>query len=325
MEFYLAPMEGLTGHIVRNAFHHNFNQIDKYYTPFIPAAKGMSKKIERDIHPDNNKGIKVIPQIMSNKADEVIHLGKQLREYGYDEININFGCPSGTVSSKKRGSGFLAYPDEMEAFLDDLFSRIDIKISIKTRVGYTDDNDWKRIAEIYSRYPICELTVHPRIRTDFYKPILRLNDFAIAVDTINQKQTPLCYNGDIVDKESFFRISEQFSTVERFMIGRGLIARPGLIMDIKGELTDMEDYRKRLRAYHDEIVNEYQQLYQGQKDTLYRMKEHWSYLHNNFHDCDKYLKKIKKSQNLTEYGLIVNAIFNDCDIKMGEFTHIKSY
>ena len=213
----------------------------------------------------------------------------------------------------------------MEAFLDDLFSRVDIKISIKTRVGYTDDKDWKRIAEIYSRYPICELTVHPRIRTDFYKPILRLEDFAIAVDTINQKQTSLCYNGDIVDNESFLKISQQFPTIDRFMIGRGLIARPGLIMDIKGQITNMEDYRKRLRAYHDEIVNEYQNLYQGQKDTLYRMKEHWSYLHNNFHDCDKYLKKIKKSQNLNEYGIIVNAIFNECDIKLGEFTHIKSY
>lgn len=323
MEFYLAPMEGLTGHIVRNAFHHNFNQIDKYYTPFIPAAKGMSKKIERDIHPDNNKGIKVIPQIMSNRADEVIHLGKQLEKYGYDEININFGCPSGTVSSKKRGSGFLAYPDEMEAFFEELFSKVDFKISVKTRVGYTDDKDWEKIADIYSRYPIDELTVHPRIRTDFYKPILRLEDFEIAVNKINQKQTALCYNGDIVDTESFNKIHERFTSVERFMIGRGLIARPGLIMDIKGELNDLEDYRKRLRAYHDEIVEQYNILYQGQKDTLFRMKEHWSYLCNNFYDCDKLLKKIKKSQNLTDYGIAVNEIFKGCEIKMSEFTHQK--
>ena len=130
MKFFLAPMQGLTGYTVRNAFHHNFDYIDKYYTPFIPAAKRMNAKIKRDIDPVNNDGITLIPQAMSIVADEVIDLHRQLVPYGYDEININLGCPSGTVVSKKRGSGILAYPDMLDSFLDELYTKADYKAKV---------------------------------------------------------------------------------------------------------------------------------------------------------------------------------------------------
>ena len=152
MKFFLAPMQGLTGYIVRNAFHHHFDYIDKYYTPFIPAAKRMNAKIKRDIDPVNNDGITLIPQAMSIVADEVIDLHRQLVPYGYDEINVNLGCPSGTVVSKKRGSGILAYPDMLDSFLDELYTKADFPVSIKTRVGFNDDDVcrhnvgyWKRV------------------------------------------------------------------------------------------------------------------------------------------------------------------------------------
>lgn len=169
MKFFLAPMQGLTGYTVRNSFHHHFDYIDKYYTPFIPAAKRMNAKIKRDIDPINNDGITLIPQAMSIVADEVIDLHRQLVPYGYDEINVNLGCPSGTVVSKKRGSGILAYPDMLDSFLDELYTKADFPVSIKTRVGFNDDELWPRLIEIYSKYPISELTVHPRVQKDFIK------------------------------------------------------------------------------------------------------------------------------------------------------------
>ena len=181
MKFFLAPMQGLTGYIVRNAFHHHFDYIDKYYTPFIPAAKRMNAKIKRDIDPVNNDGITLIPQAMSIVADEVIDLHRQLAPYGYDEINVNLGCPSGTVVSKKRGSGILAYPDMLDSFLDELYTKADFPVSIKTRVGFNDDELWPKLIEIYSKYPISELTVHPRVQKDFYKNTPRMDDFALAV------------------------------------------------------------------------------------------------------------------------------------------------
>ena len=160
MKFFLAPMQGLTGYTVRNAFHHHFDYIDKYYTPFIPAAKRMNAKIKRDIDPVNNDGITLIPQAMSIVADEVIDLHRQLVPYGYDEINVNLGCPSGTVVSKKRGSGILAYPDMLDSFLDELYAKADFPVSIKTRVGFNDDELWPRLIEIYSKYPISDTHAH---------------------------------------------------------------------------------------------------------------------------------------------------------------------
>ena len=180
MIFSLAPMEGLTGYIVRNAFHHNFDFIDKYYTPFIPAAKRMNSKIKRDLDPSNNEGITLIPQAMSILADEVISLHEQLKPYGYNEININLGCPSGTVVSKKRGSGILAYPDMLFSFLDDLFKNADFPVSIKTRTGFDDDILWPEIIDIYKNFPIKDLIIHPRVRKDLYKGSIRLDDFEIG-------------------------------------------------------------------------------------------------------------------------------------------------
>ena len=208
MKFFLAPMQGLTGYTVRNAFHHHFDYIDKYYTPFIPAAKRMNAKIKRDIDPVNNDGITLIPQAMSIVADEVIDLHSQLVPYGYDEINVNLGCPSGTVVSKKRGSGILAYPDMLDSFLDELYTKADFPVSIKTRVGFNDDELWPRLIEIYSKYPISELIVHPRVQKDFYKNTPRMDDFALAMQKINPDKTTLCYNGDITDTNSFKALTD---------------------------------------------------------------------------------------------------------------------
>lgn len=214
MKFFLAPMQGLTGYTVRNAFHHHFDYIDKYYTPFIPAAKRMNAKIKRDIDPVNNDGITLIPQAMSIVADEVIDLHRQLVPYGYDEINVNLGCPSGTVVSKKRGSGILAYPDMLDSFLDDLYTKADFPVSIKTRVGFNDDELWPRLIEIYSKYPISELTVHPRVQKDFYKNTPRMDDFALAMQKINPDKTTLCYNGDITDTNSFKALTDCFPDID---------------------------------------------------------------------------------------------------------------
>lgn len=320
MEFSLAPMEGITGYVTRNAFHNNFDYIDKYYTPFIPAAKRMSKKIIRDIHPDNNKGMHLIPQIMSNKVDEVLDLGRQLEAYGYKEMNINLGCPSGTVVGKKRGSGFLTVPDELDRFLDELYSKTDMTISIKTRIGFNSEDEWPDILDIYSKYPIPELIIHPRIQKDFYKNTPRLDAFAKAVEAIDSNTTRLCYNGDITDKEYFDMICNKFSSIESFMIGRGLYSCPGLISFIDTSRIDtslsVEDtYRKKLRAFHDDIINGYLDDFSSPKDAMFHMKEIWSYLRLSFDDSDKYWKKIKKAQYLDEYNVAVNAIFNHCPIK----------
>ena len=303
MKFFLAPMQGLTGYIVRNAFHHHFDYIDKYYTPFIPAAKRMNAKIKRDIAPVNNDGITLIPQAMSIVADEVIDLHRQLVPYGYDEINVNLGCPSGTVVSKKRGSGILAYPDMLDSFLDELYTKADFPVSIKTRVGFNDDELWPKLIEIYSKYPISELTVHPRVQKDFYKNIPHMDVFEKALGTGRHK---ICYNGDLTSEEDVRNLSEQFPEVESIMIGRGVLADPAIARKIKG--GDGAD-KAEMRHFHDMLYEAYCEEMSGERTVLYKMKELWFYLASSFTNSRPYAKKIKKAEKCAVYEKIIEELF----------------
>ena len=308
-EIYLAPMEGLTGYIIRNAFHHHFDYIDKYYTPFIPAAKRMNFKIKNDISPDNNAGIIVVPQLMTIIGEEAMDMAHQLRDYGYNEVNINLGCPSGTVVSKGRGSGILADPEKLDHFLEELYSIADMNVTIKTRVGFNDDESWPRLVEIYSKYPISELTIHPRVQKDFYKGAIRLEDFDLAVSAIDQSKTRLVYNGDINSMENFNLIKERYPSINSFMIGRGMFMHPSLAAQIKGVTMEEAEYRQRLKNWHDEILNGYLELFSGERDAIFRMKEIWSYLKDDFEDSNRIWKKIKKAQNVADYKAAISTIF----------------
>lgn len=310
MKIYLAPLEGVTGYIVRNAFAHSFPGIDKYYTPFIPAAKRMNRKVLRDIAAENNLGIHLVPQLMSNRAEEVLDLGHQLQELGYQEININLGCPSGTVVSKKRGSGLLSDLDMLDAFLYSIFEKADFPISVKTRVGFTDDSDWEKLLAIYSRYPLYELTVHPRVRTDFYNGTPRYADFDLAYDhyAAASDNTRLCYNGDIRTRTDYDRLMERYPNLAQIMIGRGLLANPALAMQITGSGTNA-DLLPAFRAFHDEIFDGYSRIFSGERDAMFHMKEIWGYLICSFTDSEKIGKRIRKAQTFPEYLTCVNELF----------------
>lgn len=331
MKFYLAPMEGLTGYVVRNAFYHNFDSFDAYFTPFIPAGKRLHKKMQRDVNPDNNTGLRLIPQILCNHAEDAIELTQILARDGYKNFNMNLGCPSGTVSNKGRGSGFLQYPDELERFLDEIYSHTDFTMSVKTRVGFHDDASWERLVEMYKKYPrMTELIIHPRTQKDFYNGALRMEKFSYAMEQFADSPVPICYNGDINTLEDYIALKEQYPTLDRVMIGRGAFRRPGLINVLRAweeaqssspdastvlhPKLDSEDYRRRLRNFHDEILEHYGEAIGGQKDVLFRMKEIWSYLNESFEDSDKLVKKIKKAQNMDDYRLAVEAIFRDLEL-----------
>lgn len=307
MKYYLAPMEGLTGYVFRRAYHNHFHNIDKYFTPFI-VNKKMSNKEIRDIHPDNNKGMEVVPQIMSNRVDDFLSVTKELTTYGYDTVNLNLGCPSGTVTAKRRGAGFLAVPDQLEEFLAEIYEKSTVKISIKTRIGMKDEGEWERILQIYEKFPIEELIIHPRLQADFYRGGVRMDTYQKAVETIN---VPLCYNGDIDSVEKYEEFCKAFPQTERIMIGRGMIKNPGLIQEIKGEPGMTKEI---LRAFYEELFEGYQEVLCGDKQMLFKMKEIWSYLGQNFTDSEKYMKKIRKANRLSEYEVIVQALFREQEL-----------
>lgn len=302
MKFYMAPMEGLTGYVFRSAYQRHFHNIDRYFTPFINNAK-MNHREVADILPEHNAGMEVIPQILTNRVEDFVAVSKALAEYGYEEVNLNLGCPSGTVVSKGRGSGFLAMPEELDRFLDGIFSRCPLKISIKTRIGKLDAADWEELLAIYEKYPMTELIIHPRIQRDFYKNTPDMEAFAKAEEMSSH---PLCYNGDVFSVEDYERVTKRFPSVERTMLGRGILMNPGLIDEINGKEGVNA---KELRAFHDEVMEGYLAVMSGERNTLFRMKELWSYLGERFPDGEKALKRLRKATRIPEYQAAVLEVF----------------
>lgn len=306
MKFYLAPMEGITGYIYRNAYHKYFHNVDKYFTPFItPHTKRcLNAREKNDILPEHNVGMKVIPQVLTNQAEDFVEIARTLQEYGYDEINLNLGCPSGTVVSRKRGAGFLAYPKELELFLDEIFAKSDMKISIKTRIGKEESWEWEDLLSIYNKYPLEELIVHPRLQVDFYKgkPDWQAYELAEA-----ESKNSLCYNGNIFKVQDYEELLAAFPKTEAVMVGRGAIANPQLISVMQGETAKTD--KAQIKAFHDEVCAGYAQSFSGDRNVLFKMKELWFYMGQIFEDSEAHLKKIKKCQSLSQYQLVVDSLF----------------
>lgn len=313
MKYYLAPMEGITGYIYRNTYEKFFHNIDKYFTPFIVPNNSRSLKTKelRDILPENNEGMNIVPQILTNDSEGFIFTSRKLQQLGYNEINLNLGCPAGTVVSKGRGSGFLAKREELDKFLDEIYKIDDMKISIKTRIGKENPEEFYELIKIYNKYPLEELIIHPRTQKDFYgnKPNLE-----VFKDALSLSNSPVCYNGDIFTKEDYNKLTKAFPEVDTVMLGRGLLSNPGLMNEIK-ENTFID--KKVLKDFHDEIFNTYREVFNEDRNAILRMKELWGYMIYIFSDNKKYAKKIKKSQKISDYNEAVSSLFNDQDIIEG--------
>lgn len=316
MDFYLAPMEGITGHIFRRVFQRYFPAPDKYVTPFISpdGNKILRNKEKRDVLPENNTGMQVIPQIITNRADYFLMVAEYLNsQYGYTEVNLNLGCPSGTVVAKGKGSGFLGRLDELEAFLEEVYDKCSIDVSIKTRVGQTDTESWEEILCLFRKFPVKELTVHPRIQKDFYKGQVRMETFLYAYENWDKA---LCYNGDIFTKESFEERLGSFPRLQAVMLGRGLLQDPYLIGRLRGEeLPSEQTRRETIRGFHEQLMKEYGAVLSCERDLLYKMKELWFYLLASFEDSEKTGKQIRKCEKLSEYYCIVTELFENHRIR----------
>ncbi len=310
MKYYLAPLEGITGYVYRRAYHDYFESFDKYFLPFIAPHmnRSFNSKELNDLIPEHNKGMFAVPQVLTNHAGDFMQIAEELQELGYEEININLGCPSGTVVAKGRGSGFLSRPEEMVAFFDEIFARSTMRISVKTRVGRSGYEDWEKLLEIYNQYPLAELIVHPRIQKDFYRNRPNMDTFAWAAA---HSTNPLCYNGDLFCVSDYEIFCQEYPAVTMTMYGRGIISNPGLLGEIKyGEKLEKE----RLFSFHNRLYADYQELFSGDRNVLFKMKEIWSYMINLFTNPEKYAKKIRKAERACDYEAAVTALFAEQEL-----------
>lgn len=309
MKFYLAPMEGITTYIYRNALHRHYGGADCYYTPFL-SNKVLSSKELRDILPENNKDIKVVPQILTNQAETFLAIAKELQACGYEEVNFNLGCPSGTVVAKKRGAGFLDIPDRLDHFLEEIFAKCPLDISIKTRIGIESEYEWEDILAIYKKYPIKELIIHPRYQKEFYKGTPHVDAFNLAADTLKDSGIPLCYNGDITSVKRYLDLLNKIPPTQAVMLGRGVLANPELFQLLRnGEATlPSTENRSTFKAFHDEILTGYMDYMSGDQPVLFKMKELWSYMGAYVQASDSLLKKVRKVKRISEYKSIIQTI-----------------
>ena len=311
MDIYFAPLEGITGHIFRRAYNgiYGSDSIEKYFSPFLsPAEKcPITPREKRDITPENNEGIYLVPQILTCKSDYFIDATKELKSMGYTEVNLNLGCPSGTVCAKGKGAGFLPETLALQKFLDDIYSYAEsdnMKISVKTRLGYYNPDEFYDLIDIFNAFPISELIVHPRIRTDFYKGEPRREYYAYALE---HSMNPLVYNGNIFTVKDYEDLSGAFgSSLDPVMLGRGLISDPSLADKLKG-VTSETDFVK-LRKLHDTIYHEYQKIMSPDINVLFKMRELWTYWQVLFDGRERDIKKLLKAKKYAEYESIAYSI-----------------
>ena len=311
MIYECAPMEGVTGDLFRQAQAKHFDRADRYYTPFLSttSSRVLAAREMRELDPGHNTGLNVIPQLMGNDPDDFIWMAGAIRDLGYTEVNLNLGCPSGTVTAKKKGAGLLAERELLERMLDGIFAQCPLPISIKTRLGRDSAEEFPALVELYNRYPVTELIVHARIMTQQYAGTPDLDAFGYA---LRHSRAPVCYNGDVFDAPAAERLRAGFPELERIMIGRGLAANPGLLTELTIGRTPTSE---ELRAFHDTLYVLTRARIPDKRAALFRMKEAWRYLGCAFEDPAKPMKAIRKATQPADYEAVIRALFSACPVR----------
>ncbi len=312
MRILFAPMEGFTGYTYRNVHHRFYAGIAEYYTPFLAVRQTRKWKTRerKDIDPANNEGISVIPQLLTNKADDFLWAAESLVSMGYHEINLNLGCPSSTVVTKHKGAGFLDDPEELDAFFSQVFANLPpgLCVSVKTRLGIADSAEMDELLPVFNRYPLKKLIVHPRVRNDFYKGPIHLEAFRMVYEN---SKNPVVYNGDIVTVEDYEKLISAFPDLQEVMIGRGLIRHPDLaerILKIQDPCHETESPLQHFCRFHDSLLSAYENDLKEPNNCLPKMKDLWSLWSMDLPEHERSLKKIKKARTVEEYESAVKSL-----------------
>ena len=306
-----SPLQGFTDFRFRNAFHKHFGGIDTFYSPYIKLNGKLVVKgsYERDILPENNNTLEVIPQIITNDAEEFLFVAKYVQQFGYKELNWNLGCPYPMVAKCGMGSGLIKNTDQIEHILKRVHNETNIIVSMKMRMGYENPTEILDVFPILEQYPIKNIAIHARIGKQLYKGGVDLDSFQKCLDTSKQK---IYYNGDITSVAKFKELQERFPSIDHWMIGRGLIADPFLPSMIKNDTTEYPKNRLEIfEAFHDEIYREYDAYLQGPTPIRMKMLGFWEYFSESFSNPQKTFKKIKKAGNSKNYEAAVKEIFKN--------------
>ena len=305
-----SPLQGFTDFRFRNAFHHYFGGIDTFYAPYIRLDGKMIIKssYQRDLQPENNTTLEVIPQVMTNDADAFLFVVKYIQQLGYKELNWNLGCPYPMVTKQGMGSGLICNPEKINHILERIHNETDVIVSMKMRMGYENPEEILDVFPILDKYPLKNIAIHARIGKQLYKGGVNLEAFQRCVDSTKHK---LYYNGDITTVAKFQEMQDRFPSIDHFMIGRGLIADPFLPSMIKNNTTEYPANRWNIFSeFHDTIYHQYDAALSGPTPIKMKMLGFWEYFSQSFSNPQKTFKKIKKAGNPKAYTQAVTEILN---------------
>ena len=309
-EICLAPLKGVTDAIFRTTYAEFFSGIDVAVAPFLTTVKGPRIKAShlKQVLPENNRQMPVVPQIISKTAANFAFLAEALFDLGYTTVNWNLGCPYPMVAKKGRGSGLLPHPEAVACFLDQALPAMSGRLSIKMRLGRHKAEEIEILLPLFDRYPIESITIHPRTGVQMYTGSPDLDAFEKCL-TLTRHQ--VIYNGDIISKSSFDQLKARFPGVTTWMIGRGVMSDPFLPATIQGQSVDDQERIERFQSFHQAIFSRYQSALFGPSHLLDRMKGLWTYFSNGFNDGRNLRKCIHKTQKVSQYMEVVNRYFND--------------
>jgi tRNA-dihydrouridine synthase B len=306
-----SPLQGFTDFRFRNAFNHYFGGIDTFYAPYIRLNGKMVIKnnYQRDLLPENNTELEVIPQIMTNDADEFLFVVDYIQKLGYKELNWNLGCPYPMVTKRGMGSGLICDPEKINHILDRVHTETDIIVSMKMRMGYEHAEEILDAFPILDNYPLKNIAIHARIGKQLYKGGVNLEAFQRCIENTKHK---LYYNGDITSVAKFKEMQTRFPSIDHFMMGRGLIADPFLPNMIKNDTTEYPKNRWEIFSeFHDTIYHQYDAALSGPTPIKMKMQGFWEFFSQSFSNPQKTFKKIKKANNPRAYQQAVTEILKN--------------
>ena len=308
MEYEFAPLEGITDAVYRRTHVRHYPGVARYYTPFISPTHHhvFTPRDLRELAAENNPGLALVPQLLTKNADDFLWAANALADMGYREVNLNLGCPSGTVTAKGKGAGFLARPDELDAFLGKIYAAAPLRVSVKTRLGIERPEEFIRLLSIFNRYPVARLIIHPRTRAEQYDGPVHRELFAYARENTS---IPLCFNGELKTPDDIAAVAGELPGLPAVMLGRGLVADPALVRRANGIPGDKET----LRRFHDDLCAAYPVVFGGENQAMHRMKAIWFYMLRGFTGAEGYRKRLVKTKKWPDFLAVADEIFARCD------------
>lgn len=309
LPIHFAPLQGYTDAAYRRAHASIFGGIDTYYSPFVRVEHGeIRRKDIRDINPENNPKVHLIPQLIASKPDKLEQIIALFIENNYQEADINLGCPFPMLAKRHNGAGMLPYPEEVKDLLTAAIEKYpQIRFSVKLRLGWESAEECLALLPLLNALPLTHVILHPRLGKQQYKGEVDLSGFEAFYNGCDK---PLLYNGDLRTIEDIQAISERFPKLAGLVIGRGLLANPALAWEYRqGEKLSPDEMIKKVRLLHTEVYNSYkEQLQGGDMQLLTKMKSFWEYL---LPDGDRKARKaLHKSTKITNYQIAVNDLLS---------------